>query len=278
MITLLTRGGLSLAADRTGPVDGPPVIFLHGGGQTRHSWGGALASLGAAGFFCTTLDLRGHGESEWARDADYSLEALRDDLIDVLAQLPGGPAAVVGASLGGLTALLAAGDPAAPAVRALVLVDVVPQIEMEGAMEIRAFMTANPAGFGSPDEAADAVAAYLPHRKRPRDNTGLLRNLRLRDDGKWYWHWDPQMLEGSSHSSPMARRGMLEDAAARVRVPTLLIRGGRSRVVSLEGVRALQAVIPHAEFVNIEDADHMVAGDANDRFNAPLLDFMERTR
>jgi pimeloyl-ACP methyl ester carboxylesterase len=86
------------------------------------------------------------------------------------------------------------------------------------------------------------------------------------------------MLEGSSHSSPMARRGMLEDAAARVRVPTLLIRGGRSRVVSLEGVRALQAVIPHAEFVNIDDADHMVAGDANDRFNAPLLDFMERTR
>jgi non-heme chloroperoxidase len=278
MITLRTRGGLSLAADRTGPEDGAPVIFLHGGGQTRHSWGGALASLGAGGFLCTTIDLRGHGESDWASDSDYSLESLRDDLIDVLAQSPGGPPALVGASLGGLTSLLAAGDPAAPPVRALVLVDVVPQIEMEGALEIRAFMTANPAGFGSPDEAADAVAAYLPHRKRPPDNTGLLRNLRLREDGRWYWHWDPEMLQGSMHINPAARRAMLEEAAARVRVPTLLIRGGRSRVVSLEGVRALQAVIPHAEFVNIEDADHMVAGDANDRFNAPLLDFMERTR
>lgn len=275
VIRFHTQSGLALAADAAGPVDGPIVLFLHGGGQTRHSWGTAIHALASAGFRAITIDLRGHGESDWAPDGRYDLPALADDLRDVLAALPG-TAALVGASLGGLTALLAAGEGAA--VRAVVLVDVVPQVEVEGATEIRDFMTANPDGFASIDDAADAVAAYLPHRGRRSSNAGLMKNLRLREDGRYYWHWDPRLMAGAGRVDPSQMQPVLETAARAIAVPTLLIRGGRSRIVSLDGVKAFQTLIPHSEFVNIEQADHMVAGDANDQFNAPLLAFLERTR
>lgn len=275
MMRIATRTGLSLAADAMGHRDRPAVLFLHGGGQTRHSWGKAVRAAAERGFYVLTMDLRGHGDSDWAPDGDYRIAAHVEDLQDVLTTLPG-PAAVVGASLGGLTALMAAGS-GAP-VRALVLVDVVPKLEMEGAEEIRAFMTANPDGFANVDEAADAVAAYLPHRERPTDTSGLRKNLRRHDNGRYYWHWDPAMLEGRSHVDPAAHEAAMTATARNVRVPTLLIRGGLSRIVSMDGVAAFQRAIPHSEFVNIDRADHMVAGDANDAFNAPLLDFLERSR
>ncbi len=271
------RSGMSLAADDLGDPRGAPVLLLHGGGQTRHSWGTAVSALASRGFRAVTLDLRGHGDSDWSPDGAYGLEQLRDDLVDVMAQIEGQPA-LVGASLGGLTALLTVGTARVPVARALVLVDVVPQIEMEGAMEIRAFMTANPQGFASPDQAAEAVAAYLPHRPRPRDGGGLMKNLRLRQDGRYHWHWDPALMRGAQTIDALERRAVLEEAARNVAVATLLIRGGRSRVVSLDGVRALQLLIPQCEFINIDEADHMVAGDANDAFNAPLLAFLDRTR
>lgn len=249
------------------------MVFLHGGGQTRHSWGSAIAMLGDVGFRALALDLRGHGDSDWAPDGRYDLDALADDLRDVIATLPDRPA-LIGASLGGLTSLLVAGEDAGAA-RALVLVDVVPQIETAGAAEIRDFMSGNPGGFATVEEAADAVAGYLPHRKRRSGNAGLMKNLRLREDGRYHWHWDPRLIQGRM---PIDRADRLEEAARRVTVPTLLIRGGMSRVVSMEGVAAFRRLIPKAEFVNIPEADHMVAGDANDAFNAPLLAFLEHSR
>jgi pimeloyl-ACP methyl ester carboxylesterase len=274
MRTFRTRDGLDLAGDEAGDPEAPAVVFFHGGGQTRHSWGAAVETLARAGFHALTMDLRGHGDSGWSPSGDYSMEAMRDDVLDIVAQLPGRPA-LVGASMGGMASLRAVGEKPDCA-RALVLVDVVPRIEVEGANEIGAFMRSAPDGFASLEEAADAVAAYLPHRPRRSNPSGLMKNLRLRDDGRYHWHWDPAMMQGKGDFD--LRVQLTEDAARRVTIPTLLIRGGRSRVVSLEGVRAFQALIPHAEFVNIDDADHMVAGDANDAFNAPLVDFLKRTR
>jgi pimeloyl-ACP methyl ester carboxylesterase len=270
-----TSAGLTLAADEEGPPEAPVVLFLHGGGQTRASWGGGVEALAKAGYRAITLDLRGHGESDWATDGRYDLVALRDDLLDVLDDLPGRPA-LIGASLGGLTALLTVGTSVAMIASALVLVDVVPKIEAEGGREIRDFMAANPDGFATIAEAADAVAAYLPHRTRPNDTGGLRRNLREREDGRLYWHWDPKLIQGEGRVDPGQMREELDAAARAVSVPTLLIRGGRSRVVSMEGVRAFQALIPHAEFVNVQGADHMVAGDANDAFAIPLIEFLRR--
>lgn len=277
MIRFHGHGGVTLAADEAGPSDGPSVIFLHGGGQTRHSWGTALDAASARGLHAITVDLRGHGDSDWAPDGDYRIDAHVGDIRAIVATLPDAPV-LVGASLGGLASLLTVGESPAPIARGLVLVDVVPQIEMEGAKEIRGFMTGNPDGFATVEDAADAVATYLPHRKRPSDPTGLMKNLRRHADGRLYWHWDPAMLEDIKGLDPADREARFTRAATRVRAPTLLIRGGMSRIVSMDGVAAFQSAIPHSEFINIEQADHMVAGDANDAFNAPLLDFLDRSR
>jgi len=273
----MNREGMRLVATEVGPADGPVVLFLHGGGQTRASWKGSIDDLGKAGHRAITVDLRGHGESDWSPAGSYAVHAFADDLIDLLGQLPPRPA-LVGASLGGLTSLLVLGNGAPDLARALVLVDVVPRVELGGAQEIKAFMQADPDGFESVDAAAEAVAAYLPHRPRPADSSGLLRNLRLKEDGRYYWHWDPRMMADFGRSDLTALSAELEAAARKITVPTLLVRGGRSRVVTEAGAQALRTLIPDAEVAKIDDADHMVAGDANDAFHAPLVDFLARNR
>lgn len=262
--------GIEIVADEAGPEDGPPVILLHGGGQTRGAWGGAALEGGRRGFRMFSADLRGHGDSGWAADGDYSLQAQAADLramADALGRAP----FVVGASLGGLTALTyaAAGGPLA----GLVLVDVAPQVEPAGSARIQAFMRSAPNGFASLEEAADAVAGYLPHRPRPKDPSGLMKNLRLRD-GRYHWHWDPKMLTGRGPRDTEA----LRDAARGLTVPALLVRGRMSDVLSPEGVADFLALAPHAEFADITGADHMVAGDRNDAFNAATFAFLERWR
>jgi len=268
--------GVTLAADVEGPDDGRPLLFLHGGGQTRQSWGGAITQAAARGYRAYTIDLRGHGESDWSPDGVYDIDRFADDIRAVIRVLSA-PPVLIGASLGGLASLIVAAD-VPPMVAGLVLVDIAVRMESEGAREIGAFMTAAPEGFASIDEAADAVAAYLPHRPRPKDVSGLMRNLRQRKDGRWVWHWDPAFIRPrSTNAAPggSLSSGYLEAAARRLTVPTLLVRGGRSRVVSAEGSQHFLDIVPHAGFADVADADHMVAGDANDRFNEAVFGFLD---
>jgi pimeloyl-ACP methyl ester carboxylesterase len=266
--------GLNLTADAVGPMNAPTILFLHGSGQTRQSWGAALLHAVRRGYRAVALDQRGHGDSEWSPEGDYRLESFAADARLVIEHIGGNPI-VVGASLGGIVGLLIAATPPPP-LRALVLVDITLRIERTGAQEVAAFMNSAPAGFGSIDEAADAVAAYLPHRQRPKDTSGLKRNLRLRD-GRYYWHWDPAMLQMGRDAQAMAAKpNPLERAARAIDVPTLLIRGGRSRIVSETGVREFLDAVPHAEFAEIPDAHHMVAGDTNDAFNETVFRFADK--
>ena len=269
----LAGADVTLAADAAGPEDARPILFLHGGGQTRHSWKRAVEQAARRGYRAISLDLRGHGESDWSPDGIYDMERFVADVRAVVRTLSQ-PPILVGASLGGLTSLLVAADPDVP-VAALVLVDIAARIESRGTEEIGGFMRSAPDGFASLEEAADAVAAYLPHRPRPKDNSGLLRNLRLRDDGRYRWHWDPAFVSPQSRRTPPDPH-LFERAAAALTVPTLLVRGGISKVVSPEGVAEFLALVPHAESVEVAGADHMVAGDANDRFNAAVFDFLDR--
>lgn len=268
--------GTQLSADVGGDSRLPAVILLHGGGQTRYSWGRAARELVQAGYHVIALDLRGHGESDWADDGDYSLNAFVADLQAVIATLEH-PPALVGASLGGATALLSVGESVAPLARALVLVDLVPRMATEGIRQIGEFMSGNLDGFASVAEAADAVARYLPHRPRPSSPGGLLKNLRLKEDGRFYWHWDPQFQLNKSRPQPEELFHRLEHAAKQVTIPTLLVRGKQSEMVTAEGVQALLELIPHAEFVDVEGAGHMVAGDKNDAFNSVIERFLKST-
>src|SRR5688500_17767767 len=186
--------GLTLRADARGHPSAPPVLFLHGGGQPRHAWGGTAEALARDGRLSIALDLRGHGESDWAPgDAPYRLERFAADLRAVVAQLGTVPA-LVGASLGGLTSLLAVGETETPVASAAVLVDIAPRIEPEGAQRITSFMIGRPDGYASLEEVADAIAEYTRHRSRPRDLESLKKNLRLGANGRWHWHWDPRFM------------------------------------------------------------------------------------
>lgn len=270
-------GNLCLAADVGGPPDGPAVLLLHGGGQTRHAWGLTARTLAERGYHVVSLDLRGHGDSDWAADGDYSLPQQVADLRAVLTALDRNPPPMlIGASLGGLVSLLTAGASGTPVASRLVLVDVTPQVDPEGDARIRGFMTAHPDGFASVEEAADAVAAYLPHRQRPRDTSGLRRNLRRRRNGRWYWHWDPRLFDRLD-TRKAEIQAMLENAARRVNIPTLLIRGALSELVTEESLRHFLSLIPGADYVDVADAGHMLAGDRNDAFNAAVLNFLDDT-
>ncbi|MGY1944470.1 alpha/beta fold hydrolase [Nocardia asiatica] len=274
-LRLRGSGGIELAADQFGPVDGPLVVFLHGGGQTRHSWKQTGARLGASGMRVVTVDARGHGDSAWAPDRDYRRQTMVDDLLLVLEQL-GAPAVVVGASMGGITGLLATARPGGDAISALVLVDIVTRPEPEGVARVIDFLGRHRDGFDTLEQAADAVAEYLPHRPRPKNTDGLLRNLRERD-GRWYWHWDPDMLSDRPED-PSAMIEPMEDAARALRIPVLLVRGMRSDVVSAEGAEAFQRLVPHAQLVEIGGAAHTAAGDDNDSFTDAVAKFVLSTR
>lgn len=266
-------GGLKLAADVGGPPGGPAVVMLHGGGQTRQSWGGTAEALIASGYYVVTLDARGHGQSGWAPDGRYDMDGFVGDLCALLDELPSRPA-LVGASLGGLTAMTAIGESHEPIASALVLVDITPKVNRKGTDKIAAFMRANPDGFDSVEQAAEAVATYLPNRKRPRNIDGLRRNLRLDASGRLQWHWDPAFLAPREWGTDIQKR--FDDAARNVTVPTMLVRGAQSEVVDEESIRHFRDLMPAAEFSDVAGAGHMVAGDSNDAFNAAILDFLAR--
>ena len=266
--------GLRLAADWYGPRDGQPVVLLHGGGQTRHAWGVTAKRLAAAGYRVVAIDLRGHGDSEWCGQGDYGFTAFRVDVVQVLGLFER-PAVLVGASLGGISALLAAGEAAQDQVRALVLVDITPTVGGPGSDRIMGFMTANPEGFETVQEAADAVARYLPHRPRPRNPDGLLKNLRLRA-GRLHWHWDPSFIQRAAQDR-FSHDDRLALAARKIAAPTLLVRGEQSEVVQQAQVEALLGTIPHAEVVDVPGAGHMVAGDQNTIFGDAVVAYLDRT-
>lgn len=284
--TLELRGdGVTLAADRWDPPSTAGdsdvsskgvVLLLHGGGQTRHSWRNTGRRLAADGWSALALDARGHGQSQWAPDGDYGIDALVADLTSVIGELGQTPV-LVGASMGGMTSLIGQGENPELA-RGLVLVDIAPKVEPGGTAEIMAFMQSGLDGFDSLEDAAAAIAAYTPNRVRTPNPQGLRKNLRLRD-GRWYWHWDPAFLrqgdEPTRQTDSIVRYERARDAAAAITVPTMLVRGTQSNVVSEEGAKELLELIPTARLIDVTGSGHMVAGDDNDVFSGGLKGFLD---
>ena len=271
----LTRDGLQLAADIVGDGARGSVMLAHGGGQTRHSWASTAVSLAERGWKAVSLDLRGHGESDWAADGDYDSLRFAEDLVAVADALPDQPA-LIGASLGGISGLLVETVVAPGTFRSLTLVDIVPRSDPEGVAKIMGFMGANiEHGFDSLEAAADSIAAYLPHRPRPKDLSGLSKNLRLGDDGRYRWHWDPRFVTGMGARRQAAEGQRVEPRWEDIDIPVHLIRGRMSELVSREAAEAFVATLRHGSFTDVADAGHMVAGDRNDVFLEAVLAFLE---
>ncbi|MGB0847886.1 MAG: alpha/beta fold hydrolase [Thiolinea sp.] len=265
----------TIAGDSWGDPGQTAVILLHGGGQTRHAWKGAGEKLGEAGFYTLSLDLRGHGDSSWINDSvGYTEAKMAADLACVLEQAEIRRPILVGASLGGLTALSAIGQKVVDA-RALVLVDIVPGFEEAGARRVLQFMAMGQQGFASLEEVSAAIAMYQPQRKAKRNPDGLAKNIRLGDDGRYYWHWDPAFLQRSERDYKTVQ-AKLHAYAEELTLPTLLVRGGLSDLLTDESTNKFLNACPHAEYTNITDAAHMVAGDRNDIFTEAVVDFLRR--
>lgn len=265
--------GITLVGDVSGPVDAPLVVLMHGGGQTRHSWSRAAQHLAAQGYRVINYDARGHGESDWSAQGAYDLGDRVTDLRAVLGDIAP-PYALVGASLGGATAIYAVAQGLKPS--ALVLVDIVPEPEADGIGRIVAFMRSGTDGYETLDAAADAVAAYNPARERPADPSGLMRNLRAGDDGRLHWHWDPKIVSVNSDIHLAQVQEASHILAAQEDIAVLLVRGLLSEVVSNQSVNAFRALMPRLEVVDVGGAGHMVAGDRNDAFNEGVIAFLLR--
>ncbi|WP_322057026.1 alpha/beta hydrolase [Paraburkholderia sp. J63] len=267
--------GLTLAASVAGERGQPGVVLLHGAGQTRHSWRGTVATLGALGYHALAYDARGHGESGWSPQSDYSYERLADDLDAVVRHLGGAPA-IVGASMGGMTALHSIGRAHAGYARSIVLVDIAPRVEPQGLKRVHDFLNGHRNGFASIEEASDAVAAYNPHRPRPSNPQGLMKNLRRRDDGRLYWHWDPGFFARRDKPMRESHAAKVLQMCRSVTIPAMLVLAAQSDVVGREGIEELREALPQLEIGLVRGAGHMIAGDRNEAFNEAILPFIER--
>ncbi|MGB7239748.1 MAG: alpha/beta hydrolase [Rhodococcus sp. (in: high G+C Gram-positive bacteria)] len=278
-----SHDGLRLVADRWGPDDGPDVLLLHGGGQSRYAWKDTGQRLAALGFRVTAIDSRGHGDSDWSPTGQYDMLDFSRDIVEILRELPAAPA-VVGASMGGMSSLLAQRSATDQLFSSVVLVDVTPRMNLDGVARIMQFMAAHPDGFADLDEAAAAISGYNPHRAKPRSSAGLERVLRQGEDGRWVWRWDPkfvtwrQRLDSSSATGFEDRmdrmaRDMYEGAEA-ITSPILLVRGQQSDLVSDDVAKEFRERLPNAAYVDIRGAGHMVAGDDNDAFTSAVTRFL----
>jgi pimeloyl-ACP methyl ester carboxylesterase len=260
------RSGFSVVEGRQvhylewGPVRAANVLCLHGGGQTAYMYeelGGALAGT----YHVLAPDLPSHGDSDPIDDINR--HALAGTLPPLIDHFGIGPAVVVGASLGGITAItLAAARP--DLVSGIVLIDIGHRLEEEGVKRIIDFMSAHES-FASLDDAATEISKYLPHRKEVRPE-GLTRNLRQRADGRWVWkhglgrRWRP----GDEGPELPDWRDILEglaDDAASLRCPVLVLRGGKSDVLSDQGAEEVAALIPDGRLRTVANAGHLAAGD-----------------
>ncbi len=266
----LPGDGLTLRADAYGPPGAPPVLFFHGGGQSRRAWSGAASSIAAAGYRAYTVDLRGHGTSDWAADGDYLLDAFGRD-VEVLLDFFDRPVTLVGASRGGQSALVGASR--RPGKAALVmLADVAPLLRDEGIDDFREFFIASAAGFATVEAAADTLAEHL-HLPRKSDVSGLVKTMRHGDDGRLYWQWDP-LTVSPEFLHPPSEGLALEQAAARITDPVVLVRAELSTIVTDEGEALFRQLTPQLEVVLAKGVGHMVTGDRNDAFAETLLDYL----
>lgn len=270
---LVAPDGNSLAYE-TFEADGPVgLVFLHGGGQSRHSWRRAAREFQARGWPCLIYDARGHGDSEWIADGDYRPHGFARDALALLAHWRR-PAILVGASLGGITALLAAGEPN-PWVAGLVMVDTAPKLNVEEIHRLIGFLDAGD-GFESPAAAAAHVNGYFPGSDVSPE--AAERGLRCAADGRWYWNWDARVVRGERTSLALPYEQELRDCARRLRVPFLLVRAGASAIVTDAAEADLRDCAPALEVVVLPDAHHMLSGADNLRFVQVAAPFLTRVR
>lgn len=258
--------GVEMVADAYGDPTAPPVCFFHGGGQSRRSWAGSARRVASAGYYGLSFDLRGHGDSSWAVDGDYLLEAYGRDVEAIVASLAR-PIALVGASRGGQSALVG-GSRRPDLVGLIMLADVAPQMVDTGVDNIRDFFRASDGGFASLEEAAEALHHHLGQPRLP-NVSGLAKSMR-KQGNRLFWHWDPRSTS-PEFLHPSSEGDALLAAAQRVTTPVVLVKAELSEIVSDDSVATFQRLTPQLQVEIANGVGHMFTGDRNDAFAERLL-------
>ncbi len=248
----------------------PPFVCLHGGAQTAHSWDD-FAPLMREHYHVYALDQRGHGDSDWAPDGDYSRQTQCEDLAAFVSALGLGPFILAGLSLGGINAITyTARYP--EKVRALIIVDVGPEIEERGRKNIQ--------GFLSDIDELDSVETFVEraHRFNPRRSLENLRqrlshNLRQLPSGRWTWKFDQRGLRAGLRSG-LEPEGLWEDVS-KIRCPTLIVRGAQSDILSPKAAERLRAALPQSRLAVVPGAGHSVMGDNPEGFALVVREFLD---
>lgn len=267
----LQGDGLTIVADSYGNPGARPVVFAHGGGQSRGAWSVTARIMADAGYHAVSLDLRGHGDSDWADDGDYAFEAYVRDFSAIIPQL-GERAALIGASLGGRGALLMA-TTRTDLIGALVLADVTPRIDEDVAEDVRTFFHQSADGFVSLEDAAATLSALTTYGRPPQPER--LRGNMREQDGRFFWRWDPRFVDDRFVKGP-DQLSLLEEGAKSLVTPTLMIRAENSDVVREEHVAHFRSIAPHIETDVAPGIGHMLTGDANDAYAPMILEFLRR--
>jgi pimeloyl-ACP methyl ester carboxylesterase len=267
----VTVNGLRLHYLDWGNSQLPALIFLHGFAQQAHSWDFAALALRHL-FHCVSLDLRGHGDSDWSPRAEYGLDYYVSDVEALVRALACDRPVVCGLSMGGRTAYAYAGrDP--EGVRALIVAEAAPESHPAGRRAVSVF-TAGPAEFDTFEAIVARTLAYNPRRTPEQVRGSLRHSVRQRPDGKWAWKWDPAVRQSRTASSydPEAQWAAL----SRVRCPTLFVLGAQSEMVAPETLRRMVASVPGSTAETVENAGHLVAGDNPAGFDAAVKRFFDR--
>lgn len=232
----------------------PELVLIHGGAQNAHTWDSVALALGRP---LVALDLPGHGRSSWRDDRTYAPVLLAEDVAVAIRALARKAEAVVGMSLGGLTAIaLAARSP--ELVRRLLLVDITPGVDSEKASAIVNFVS-GPSTFPSFEAMLERTVEFNPTRSVASLRRGLLHNAEELPDGTWAWRH--HLGRGGAERPDAAQFGGLWDDVGSLRVPVLLVRGAASPVVDDADVAELRRRCAHAEVVVVPEAGHSVQGD-----------------
>ena len=255
-----------------GNPDNPPMLLLHGFAQTCHSWD--FVALGFSdNYRVIVLDQRGHGDSDWASDGDYSPETQQKDISGVVNELGLANFVLMGLSMGGRNSFTYAANNAGK-VKALVVVDAAPQNMQQGTQNIRSFVQQDDE-LDSVDAFVERVLQYNPRRDPQQVRGSIMHNIKELPSGKWTWKYDralrsPGRRMGSDAETEKRLWGYIES----LQCPTLLVRGGASDIVAMDTADRMHQAIPNSRIATIEGAGHLVMGDSPSGFQSAVTDFL----
>ncbi|MDA0263903.1 MAG: alpha/beta hydrolase [Chloroflexi bacterium] len=251
----------------------PALFMLHGVSQQAHSWDFVSLAL-SPDYHVFAMDQRGHGDTSWAADGDYSIDAMQADIDGVIDALGLDDFNLMGHSMGGRNSFIWASNHP-NTLRSLTIVDTGPVTQRRGQDRIRQFREL-PNNLDSFEEFAERVKEYTG-RTEEQVLGALKYSIRQTPDGKWAWKWDPETRNRNRGSDPVWSPERLWECVAAVDCPSLVVRGSRSDIFAEETLAKMGEVMTDCTTQTIDNAGHLVQGDNPVDFIAAARELLSRT-